>query len=105
MLADGDAPLARFDRERRRLLRAHAWLTRALVFLVERPRLARATMKAMRAAPWVMRALLGIGGGVGIQPPRQAQTMLSAATSALAPLHETSATAQNTRLSQRAGSA
>ena len=37
-LAEGDAPLARFDRERRRLLRPHDWLTRALVFLVDRPR-------------------------------------------------------------------
>ena len=43
-LAEGDVHLARFDRERRRLLRAHDWLTRALVFLVDRPALARATM-------------------------------------------------------------
>src|SRR6478735_1255157 len=38
-LAEGDAPLARFDRERRRLLRPHEWLTRALVYLVDRPAL------------------------------------------------------------------
>jgi 2-polyprenyl-6-methoxyphenol hydroxylase-like FAD-dependent oxidoreductase len=104
VLAEGDAPLARFDRERRRLLRAHDWLTRSLVFLVDRPLLARATMKAMRAAPRLMSALLGIGGGVGIQPP-PAQASAIAAASVAAPLQETSATDQNATLSQRAGSA
>ena len=69
VLAEGDAPLARFDRERRRLLRAHDWLTRALVFLVDRPRWPARRCAAMRAAPRLMRALLGIGGGVGIRPP------------------------------------
>ena len=81
-LAEGDAPLARFDRERRRLLRAHDWLTRALVFLVDRPALARPTMRGMRAAPRLMRALLGIGGGVGIQPPVSRSASVTAATSA-----------------------
>ena len=105
-LAEGDADtlLARFDRERRRLLRAHDWLTRALVFLVDRPVLARPTMRAMRAAPGLMRALLGIGGGVGIQPPTF-QASVSAAPSAAAALPASSATAQNATLSQRVGSA
>jgi 2-polyprenyl-6-methoxyphenol hydroxylase-like FAD-dependent oxidoreductase len=68
-LAGGDVHLARFDRERRRLLRAHDWLTRSLVFLVERPALARLALRGMRATPRLMRALLGVGGGVAIQPP------------------------------------
>ncbi|HXU03573.1 MAG TPA: NAD(P)/FAD-dependent oxidoreductase [Polyangia bacterium] len=63
---DADVAIARFDRERRRLLRAHDWLTRALVFLVDRPLLARATMRGMRATPRLMSALLGIGGGVAL---------------------------------------
>ena len=48
----------------------HDWLTRALVFLVERPLLARrdACGRCGRR-PGLMRALLGVGGGVGIQPP------------------------------------
>ena len=41
----------RFDRERRRLLRAHDWLTRALVLLVDVPALARAALVGMRGAP------------------------------------------------------
>jgi len=102
---DPDVQITRFDCERRRLLRGHDWLTRALVFLVDRPLLARATMRAMRAAPAVMRALLGIGGGVGIQPPARAQASVTAATSsALAP-PASSATDQNATLPQRAGSA
>jgi flavin-dependent dehydrogenase len=99
-LAEGLLPLARFDRERRRLLRPHDWLTKALVFLVDHPRLARWTMRGMRAAPRLMTALLGIGGGVAIQPPR-AKTSVSAAASTAAPLHETRATDQNATLSQR----
>ena len=105
VLAEGDAPLARFDRERRRLLRAHEWLTRALVFLVERPRLARPTMRAMRAAPRLMQALLGIGGGVSIGPPLQPRARVTAATSAAPALPVSSATDQKATLSQRAGSA
>ena len=104
-LAEGDAPIARFDRERRRLLRAHDWLTRALVFLVDRPLLARATMRGMRATPRLMSALLGIGGGVAIQPPAPARASVTAAISAAPALPASSATDQNATLSQRAGSA
>jgi flavin-dependent dehydrogenase len=100
---DADAHLARFERERRRLLRPHNWLTRALVFLVDRPTLARPTMRAMRAAPGLMRALLGIGGGVDIQPPPYASVIAAASDAAALPA--SSATAQNATLSQRAGSA
>jgi flavin-dependent dehydrogenase len=98
-----DAHIARFDRERRRVLRPHDWLTRALVALVDRPALARPTMIGMRAAPWLMRALLGVGGGVRLQPPASAR--VSAAPSAVAALPASSATDQNATLSQRAGSA
>jgi flavin-dependent dehydrogenase len=105
LAGDADACIARFDRERRRLLRAHDWLTRALVFLVDRPLLARATMKGMRAAPRLMSALLGIGGGVGIQPPPRAQASVTAAISSAAAPPTSSATDQNATLPQRAGSA
>ncbi len=98
-LAEGDVHLARFDRDRRRLLRAHDWLTRALVFLVERPALARAALVGMRAAPGLMRALLGVGGGVAIQPPR------IVAASWMAPALVSSATDQNAIPSKRAESA
>ena len=53
--AQADAALARFDRERRRLLRPHAWLTRGLVAIVRKPLLARATLHVMRAVPPLMR--------------------------------------------------
>jgi len=98
ILAQGDAPLAQFDRARRRLLRAHDWLTRALVFVVRHPALAQATLLGMRAAPFVMRRLVAIAGGVAIQPPAivAASSRLELATS--------SATPQNATLSQRPGS-
>ncbi len=68
-LAEGDAALARFDRERRRLLRPHDWLTRALVAIVRRPALARATLHLMRAAPPLMRRVVAIAAGTSIQGP------------------------------------
>ena len=61
-------------------------------------------MLGMRAAPRLMRALLGIGGGVGIQPPAP-YASVTAAPSAIAALPASSATDQNATLSQRAGSA
>jgi 2-polyprenyl-6-methoxyphenol hydroxylase-like FAD-dependent oxidoreductase len=97
-LADGDAHLAPFDRARKRLLRAHDRLTRALVFVVRRPALARATLRGMRAAPFIMRRLVGIAAGVAIQPPAMI------ATSSSPELAMSSATEQNATLSQRAGS-
>jgi len=99
-LAEGDVALARFDAERRRLLRAHDWLTRALVQIVRRPLLARATLHAMRAFPPVMRRLVAVAGGVALQPPAMLAT---AASSAPAPAIS-SATAQNATLPQRAES-
>jgi 2-polyprenyl-6-methoxyphenol hydroxylase-like FAD-dependent oxidoreductase len=63
-LAEGDAPLSRFDRERRRLLRAPALLTDGLLALVRRPPLARGTLRLMRACPWLMRRLLGVAAGI-----------------------------------------
>jgi menaquinone-9 beta-reductase len=64
VLADGDRWLRRFDRERRGLLRAHTLLTGVLLTLVRRPRLARGTLRLMRAQPGVMRRLLGIAAGI-----------------------------------------
>jgi len=103
-LQEGDAALHRFDRERRRLLRAHDWLTRALVAVARRPPLARATLHAMRAFPPVMRRLVAVAGGVAIQPPAPAgATRATAASSAAAPAIS-SATAQKATLPQRAES-
>jgi 2-polyprenyl-6-methoxyphenol hydroxylase-like FAD-dependent oxidoreductase len=123
-LAGDEGALARFDGERRRLLRSHGRLTRALLFLVTRPWLARATLRAMRAAPPVMRYLVGVGGGIGLQPPpanRAPSTapaanrakpverdsvprLPSAPISSAADPATSSATDQNATLSQRAGS-
>jgi menaquinone-9 beta-reductase len=63
-LAEGDVWLRRFDRDRRRLLRAPALLTGALLALVRRPPLARATLRLMRAWPRAMRRLLRVAAGI-----------------------------------------
>jgi len=97
-LAQGDAVLARFDRDRRRLLRPHDWLTRGLVALVRRPWLARATLHLMRAAPPLMRRLVAVAAGISIQPPA------SVAPSSMPALAISSATDQNAMLPQRAES-
>jgi 2-polyprenyl-6-methoxyphenol hydroxylase-like FAD-dependent oxidoreductase len=101
ILAHGDVWLAAFDRERRRLLAPHDRLTAAMVSLVGRPLFARATMAVMRGLPALMRTLLGIGGGIAIQPPR----LMSTAASSAIPTPATRATDQNATLGQRAGSA
>ena len=101
ILAHGDAATARFDRDRRRLLAPHDRLTATLVFLVGRPWLARATMVCMRRVPGLMRTLLGVGGGIRIQPLRLAST---APNSSAIPAPASSATDQNATLAQRAGS-
>jgi flavin-dependent dehydrogenase len=64
ILAQGDDWLARFDRERRGLLRAPTLLTGALLAVVGRPRLARLTLRLMRAQPRVMRRLIGVAAGI-----------------------------------------
>jgi flavin-dependent dehydrogenase len=63
-LAEGDVWLGRFDRERRRLLRAPTWLTAGLLAVVRRPPLARATLRFMRGQPRLMRRLLGVAAGI-----------------------------------------
>jgi 2-polyprenyl-6-methoxyphenol hydroxylase-like FAD-dependent oxidoreductase len=63
-LAEGDAPLRRFDAERRRLLRAPALLTDGLLALMYRPVLARVTLRTMRRFPGLMRSLLGVAAGI-----------------------------------------
>jgi flavin-dependent dehydrogenase len=103
--AEGDAALARFDRQRHRLLRAHDWLTRALVQIVRRPALARATLHLMRAAPPLMRRLVVVAGGAGIQPPAgQPPASVAVAASSMPALAMSSATAQNATLPQRSRS-
>jgi 2-polyprenyl-6-methoxyphenol hydroxylase-like FAD-dependent oxidoreductase len=99
-LARGDEALARFDRERWRILRPRAWLTRTLVAIVRRPAAARLTMHLMRAAPPLMRRLVAIGGGVGIQPPVPPPSSAVAASSSDA-LAISSATDQKAMLPQR----
>jgi 2-polyprenyl-6-methoxyphenol hydroxylase-like FAD-dependent oxidoreductase len=61
---DADAALRRFDKDRRRLLRAPALLTDGLLALVRRPVLARATLRVMHASPRLMRSLLGVAAGI-----------------------------------------
>jgi menaquinone-9 beta-reductase len=104
-LTEGDGALARFDRQRRRLLRPHDWLTRSLVQIVRRPALAHATLLSMRALPALMRGLVTVAGSVGAQPPARAtyRSVATAASSTPA-LAISSATAQNATLPQRAES-
>jgi 2-polyprenyl-6-methoxyphenol hydroxylase-like FAD-dependent oxidoreductase len=101
-LAEGDRWLLRFERERRRLLRPHALLTRALVALVTRPALARATLRGMQMAPSLMTRLLGVAGAVDLQPPKRIATTIPISSAPALPT--SSATDQNATLSQRAGS-
>ena len=101
-LAEGDRAIARFDRERHRLLRPHDWLTRALVQIVRRPQLAHAALLSMRALPAFMRRLVAVAGAAGLQPP--ARAIVAAAASSAPALAISSATAQNATLPQRARS-
>ena len=104
-LAEGDGALARFDRQRRRLLRPHDWLTRSLVQIVRRPLLAHAILLSMRALPPLMRRLVAVAGAAGIQPPALAITRsVATAASSTPALAISSATAQNATLPQRAES-
>jgi flavin-dependent dehydrogenase len=107
-LAEGDRAIARFDRQRHRLLRPHDWLTRTLVEIVRRPLLAHATLLSMRALPSFMRRLVALAGAAGLQPPAVAaapsRTMVATATSSAPALTISSATAQNATLPQRAES-
>ena len=108
-LAEGDGALARFDRQRRRLLRPHDWLTRALVQIVRRPLLAHATLLSMRALPPLMRRLVAVAGAAGIEPParpisRAIYGSVATAASSTPALAISSATAQNPTLPQRAES-
>jgi menaquinone-9 beta-reductase len=104
-LAEGDAALLSFERDRHRLLRSHDWLTRALVQIVRRPALARATLRLMRAAPPLMRRLVTVAGSVGIQPPKgQSFASVPIARSSMPALAINSATAQNATLPQRSRS-
>jgi hypothetical protein len=62
--ARGDRWLRQFDRQRRALLRDYHLLTKFVLFLVGRPRLARAMMQLMRRSPRMMAHLIGVAGGV-----------------------------------------
>ena len=62
--ARGDRWLRRFDRRRRALLRDYQLLTRFVLFLIGRPRLARTMLRLMRASPRAMSHLIGVAGGV-----------------------------------------
>jgi menaquinone-9 beta-reductase len=62
---DGDDEhLLRFDRRRRRLLRDYVLLTEGLLYAARRPTLARATLRAMRASPALMRHLVAVAAGL-----------------------------------------
>jgi flavin-dependent dehydrogenase len=60
----GDRWLRRFDQRRRALLRDYHLLTRFVLFLIGRPRMARAMLRLMRGQPRLMSHLIGVGGGV-----------------------------------------
>jgi flavin-dependent dehydrogenase len=62
--ARGDRWLSRFDRQRRALLRDYVWLTRFVLFLIARPRLARTMLRLMKKNPRIMAHLIGVAGGV-----------------------------------------
>src|SRR3954469_11809915 len=62
--ARGDRWLSRFDRQRRALLRDYHLLTRFVLFLIARPRLARTMLRLMKKNPRLMTHLIGVAGGV-----------------------------------------
>jgi flavin-dependent dehydrogenase len=62
--AGRDGWLRAFDRRRRALLRDYRILTRFVLFLVDRPVLARAMLRLMRRSPRLMSHLIGVAGGV-----------------------------------------
>jgi 2-polyprenyl-6-methoxyphenol hydroxylase-like FAD-dependent oxidoreductase len=62
--ARGDRWLSRFDRQRRALLRDYHLLTRFVLFLIARPRLARTMLRLMKKNPRLMAHLIGVAGGV-----------------------------------------
>ncbi|MBM2811302.1 MAG: monooxygenase, FAD-binding protein [Chloroflexi bacterium] len=63
-LGRGDAWLWEYEAERRALLKDYRLLTRAVLGLADRPRLARFVLTLLRAAPPVMSHLIGVAGGV-----------------------------------------
>jgi flavin-dependent dehydrogenase len=89
-----DAWLEEFDRARRALLRDYERVTAALLWLSERPALARAAIAALRRAPRVFSHLIGVSAGtrrllpvprrlrVKLGPPQPAAEMAAAGRSA-----------------------
>ncbi len=62
-LATLDGWLDAFDRERNGMLRDYRILTKAMLWLASRPRLARNAFRAMTATPRLFSHLLGVSGG------------------------------------------
>jgi menaquinone-9 beta-reductase len=69
-LGTGDGWLARFDAERRSLLRDYRLLTRSVLALSDHPEAARLFLTLLKATPPVMSHLVGVAGGVrNLWPP------------------------------------
>jgi flavin-dependent dehydrogenase len=64
ILAEGPPALARFDRQRQRLLRDYQRLTRLLLLITRWPILARSMLRLMNHTPRTMSHLIGVAGGV-----------------------------------------
>lgn len=63
-LANSDAWLMEFERERNKMLRDYRMLTGALLWLAGHPRLASGTMRTLRSTPRLFNHLVGVSGGV-----------------------------------------
>ena len=64
------AALQRFDRERERMLRDYRWLTRVMLGLARRPRMAAGVLRVLSASPGVFSHLLGVSAGMRRLLPR-----------------------------------
>jgi flavin-dependent dehydrogenase len=99
-----DRALHDFDRARRRLLADSMLLTRFVLGLTRHPRLARATLQLMRAAPALYGHMVGVAGGsraLWPQPGRAINHRNAASSSSDVPT--SSATAQKASDSKRSG--
>jgi flavin-dependent dehydrogenase len=64
ILSEGLPALARFDRQRQRLLRDYQRLTRLLLLLTRWPIVARSMLRLMQHTPRTMSHLIGVAGGM-----------------------------------------
>lgn len=84
----GEAWLAQFDRERRRLLRDFRILTRTMVGLTHHPRWMAAALRGLRFSPALFSHLVGVSAGVRRLWGGEHSSKVRGATSGYAPLAE-----------------